>query len=89
MNSVSEIVEKIDGYHGVYTDKNGNRHKVKGTFALGPTLSWYNETGDYMVICGSDQGRTAESLHQDMMDDHEDARNLCHANRHELRMMTE
>ena len=30
-----------------------------------------------------------ENRRQDIMDDHEDARNLCHANRHELRMVTE
>ena len=30
-----------------------------------------------------------ESKRQDMMDDHEDPRNLCHANRHEWRMIAE
>jgi hypothetical protein len=55
--SVTNITNRIDGYHGVYTDKNGVSCKVKGTFALGAALSWYNKDGDYMVICGHDQGR--------------------------------
>ena len=56
-NHVHNIEEKIDGYHGRYTDRRGNICAVRGTYALGVPLSWHDAHGNYMVICGSDQGR--------------------------------
>ena len=49
----------ISGPEAIYTDRNGNECAVFGTFALGSLLSWHNATGDYMIICGHDQGRSA------------------------------
>jgi hypothetical protein len=60
-NPISQVVERIDGYHGIYTDRLGNTCKVKGTFAFGFLLSWYDEQGNYMVICGHDQKRLVDT----------------------------
>lgn len=55
---ITGIRERIDGYHAIYTDERGNSCCVKGTFALGPQMSWYDKHGDYHVICGHDQKRS-------------------------------
>ena len=52
---LKQVVQKIDGYHGVYETATGRLLKVKGTFALGPVLSWYDENGHWVVIDGIDQ----------------------------------
>ena len=59
---ISNIRERIDGYHGTYTDKYGNSCEAKGTFALGPALSWYDKAGNWLIIEGHDQGFVIEKL---------------------------
>lgn len=54
--AIVDIREKIDGYHGKYIDNHGNSCKVKGTWALGPYLSWHTEQGDWVEIDGANQG---------------------------------
>ncbi len=54
---VRDIREWIGGYKGTYVDREGNVRRVTGTFALGPRLSWYDETGNYVVVDGVDQKR--------------------------------
>jgi hypothetical protein len=54
---IRNVTEKYDGYHGEYVDARGNVEKVRGTYALGVPLSWYDAQGNYVVICGHDQGR--------------------------------
>ena len=53
---IDQVAEKIDGFHGKYTDSEGNSCRVKGTFALGPCLSWHTEDGNWVEIEGEDQG---------------------------------
>ena len=47
-------------YRARYIDRFGNVCRVRGTYALGVPLSWYDTEGNYMVICGYDQNRIIE-----------------------------
>jgi hypothetical protein len=55
---ITNTREKIDGFHGTFVDKNRNSCHVKGTFALGPILSWHTDDGHWVEIDGYDQGYT-------------------------------
>ncbi len=53
--------DTIAGYRGTLTDEAGDETPVKGTWALGPALSFATHThttpngfeaGDYVVVCG-------------------------------------
>ncbi len=59
---IRNIVEKIDGYHGEYVDRFGKACKVKGTYALGVPMSWHDDKGNWLEICGHNQGRDVETL---------------------------
>lgn len=60
-HEITDIHERIDGYHGTLRHPDGRTEPVRGTWALGVPLSWYNHThttdtgfqaGDYIVVCG-------------------------------------
>ena len=60
-NTIENIHDEIDGYHGIWRKPNGETVPVKGTWALGPSLSWFYETrvtetgfqcGEYIMVCG-------------------------------------
>lgn len=64
---VDQITERIDGYHGRYTDRLGASCHVRGTYAVGVPLSWVSDSGDYMVICGHDQRRLVDTAERVMI----------------------